>query len=567
MNRKIIIMKYNIALVFFILFTLPAHYGFSQSKEDTVYKERVTVIAKYNPTVSDAFKINISPAIIDTTVTMPKFTYHVLDKMALTKYNVEPIKPARVGDATVTKLYRVLLKAGFGNYITPYGEAFVNTVHSKKYNAGFHFKHLSSSPSKEREYGYNDYSNNDADLFGKMIMNTHTLSADFNYNRDVVHYYGYRTDESLQRLDKMDTKQRFSFFNGSFLLNSHYSPDSAKWNHSVGIGFYNLSDIFNSVENRLVVNADLNKELGLIKITKSQILGAKVGVEYYLTQNTLGSFNTGLIRLQPYLNTNFKKFYFNIGVNAVVQTDTASSLHFYPIADVQFNVINTILMIYGSIEGDMIRNSYKSITDENPFVSSLIAQDYSNNKFTVKGGLKSNISQNISANAMVKYSRVKNMPFYVTDTTDVYRNKFVAVYDDVNLFVVHAEVAYQNNEKLRILFGGNFYQYTMDKEEKAWQKPYFDVFLTAKYNIADKIIITADIISNSNYYAKTYNSSAVVAKSVKGFVDGNLGIEYRYSKLISAFLNINNIASTKYQRWLNYPVQGINILGGLTFSF
>ena len=567
MNNKVYNMKYFIPAVLFCFFSLVYSQLFSQSKEDTVYKERVTVIAKYNPTVSDAFKINISPSITDTGITVPKFTYHVFDKMAITNYNVEPIKPARVGDATVTKLYRVLLKAGFGNYITPYGEAFVNTIHSKKYNAGFHFRHLSSSPSKERNYGYNDYSNNEANLFGKMILPSHTLTANFDYNRDVVHYYGYRTDDILPRLDKMDTKQRFSYFNGSFILNSHYSPDSSKWNHSVGIGIYNLSDIFNSVENRLDIKADVNKELGLIKITKSQILGAKVGLEYYLTQNTLSSFNTGLIRLQPYLNTNFKKFFFNLGVNVVVKTDTSTSLHFYPIADVQFNVINTILMIYGSIEGDMIRNSYKTITDENPFVSSLICQDYSNNKFTVKGGLKSNISQNISANAMVKYSRIKNMPFYVTDTTDVYRNKFIAVYDDVNLFVVHAEVSYQKNEKLRILFGGNFYSYGMNKEEKPWQKPYFDVFLTAKYNIADKFIITADIISNSNYYAKTYNSAAVVPLNVKGFVDGNIGIEYRYSKLLSAFLNINNIASTKYQRWYNYPVQGINILGGLTFSF
>jgi hypothetical protein len=559
-------MKPYIAIVLFAFFSFQGVLSFSQSKEDTVYKERVTVIAKYNPTISDAFKININPSISDTAVVVPKFSYNVLDKMAITKYNVEQIKPARVGDATVTKLYKALLKAGFGNYTTPYGEAFFNTVHSKKYNAGFHYKHLSST-GKLKNYGYSDYSNNEANLFGKMIMKTHTLSANFDYNRNVVHYYGYQPTDILPKLDKMDTKQRFSYFNGSFLLNSHYSPDSSKWNHSVGVGFYNLSDLYNTVENCLTVNADVNKELGLIKITKSQILGVKADVEYYLSQNKTSSFNTGLISIAPYLNTTFKKFFFNIGVKADIAIDSSTSLHFYPIADVQFNVIKTILMIYGSIEGSMTHNSYKSFSDENPFVNSMISQEFSNNKFTVKGGLKSNISQNISANAMVKYSRIKNMPFYVTDTTDLYRNKFNAVYDDVNLFVVHAEVAYQKNEKLRILFGGNFYQYTMDKEEKAWQKPYFDIFLTAKYNIADKFIITADIISNSNYYAKTYNSATVVPLSVKGFVDASLGFEYRYSKLLSAFININNIASTKYQRWLNYPVQGFNLLGGLTFSF
>jgi len=54
---------------------------------------------------------------------------------------------------------------------------------------------------------------------------------------------------------------------------------------------------------------------------------------------------------------------------------------------------------------------------------------------------------------------------------------------------------------------------------------------------------------------------------MKGLVDVNLGLEYRYTKFLSAFLNLNNLAAQRYQRWYAYPTQKFNLLGGLTYTF
>jgi hypothetical protein len=51
------------------------------------------------------------------------------------------------------------------------------------------------------------------------------------------------------------------------------------------------------------------------------------------------------------------------------------------------------------------------------------------------------------------------------------------------------------------------------------------------------------------------------------FVDMNISAEYRYSKKVSAFIQFNNFTAKKYQYWQNFPVQSINILGGITLSF
>ena len=55
--------------------------------------------------------------------------------------------------------------------------------------------------------------------------------------------------------------------------------------------------------------------------------------------------------------------------------------------------------------------------------------------------------------------------------------------------------------------------------------------------------------------------------SLPTFVDMNISAEYRYSKKVSAFIQFNNFTAKKYQYWQNFPVQSINILGGITISF
>ena len=54
-------------------------------------------------------------------------------------------------------------------------------------------------------------------------------------------------------------------------------------------------------------------------------------------------------------------------------------------------------------------------------------------------------------------------------------------------------------------------------------------------------------------------------KSLGFLADANLGVEYRYNPRISAFIQANNVASQRYNRWFDYPVQSFQVLGGVTF--
>jgi hypothetical protein len=52
-----------------------------------------------------------------------------------------------------------------------------------------------------------------------------------------------------------------------------------------------------------------------------------------------------------------------------------------------------------------------------------------------------------------------------------------------------------------------------------------------------------------------------------GFLDLYFGLEYRYTKRLSVFLDVSNLSASKYERWYGYPVQRSLVLGGATYSF
>ena len=56
-------------------------------------------------------------------------------------------------------------------------------------------------------------------------------------------------------------------------------------------------------------------------------------------------------------------------------------------------------------------------------------------------------------------------------------------------------------------------------------------------------------------------------ENLKGTADINLNFEYRYTKKIAVFLDLNNLASINYERFQDYPTMGFNLLGGFRFSF
>ena len=531
----------------------------------------VPIIEAYAPTISDASKINENPQIIDTVYTKSKmfYVYHSKQYEGIS-YSPDPIKPAKMQPDRLVKLYQNYIRAGFGNYTTPYLEYDYNSPRLKSYMYGVHLKHLSSS-GKIKGYAVSGNSDNDINIYGEKFTSNHTYYGSVDFNRTAVRYYGFQPGDSLA-YNKKDIKQWYINTGFTAGVKSAYL-DSSSLNHSAEFSYYHFMDKSNSSEDNFRLNGNINKDFHFLKFTKVQNIGVDLFADIYNNNDSTLMTGNGVLKLMPYIKSKYSIFDIKLGFNADFKLDVTSEIKMYPIVNVGADLIPHYLYAFAGITGGSKKVSYKETCMENPFVSSILPFKFSNTKTEIFGGIKGNIFSDLSFNLNSSYSVIDSMPFFTT----VYEptlfingaNKFTLIYDNVELLKGNAELTYRIGEKLKLTVGGDYYSYTMKTEKKPWYKPAYDSYLSFDYSLQNKIIVKGDIYYYGDIYGKTVESGIVNSKLLKGYVDANIGLEYRYSKILSAFVNFNNLTAVnnRYYRWLNYPSYKINFLAGITYSF
>ena len=520
--------------------------------------------SEFQPTIKDAVKFSDIPEIRDTVKRINNSTYGIASNPLFPKYEVAPISPAKMQNEPLSKLYRSLLKIGYGPiYNMPYGEAWINSLRSRDMSYGGHYKHFSSM-SHLKETGYSGFSDNEAEIFGKKFYKKHTLSGEFNYKRNVVHYYGF--DTTLNHItDKDFTKQRFQLFEPVVQLQSHYT-DSSKINHNIRLAYYNLTDFYNAAENNIKLNTDLrtfiNKEHFHLNIL----------ADYYNHKKPKDTINDFIFTLNPYFEAHGKKWHADLGLTVTMDMFEKNKFYFYPQLNAQYDIYESVIVPYAGVSGGLMKNSFRSLSVENPFIDPQVNYANTHNKYNIFGGLKGNLSSNTYYDVKVSYSDYENMHFFVIDYDELtlMDNKFKVIYDNTTLLNVSGQVKYQYKEKIHFIAKGNYYLYTPKNLERAYHKPDYDITLSAIYNLKSKIIIKGDVFVIGNQWAltKTGESEGFITtepKLLNSLVDANLGAEYRYSKMLSFFVKFNNIANMRYQRWEKYPTQRFNLMIGLSF--
>ncbi len=574
-NREVIHKPANFAffgIPLFLVFNLIFVQPISSQNQD----QEVTIIAPYRPTISDAAKINFTPVMSDEAIEQKPIIYSVQTiKPLYAEFRTEPLTPVLIDLDSKDTLRRNYLKTGFGNYTTPYAELYSNSLRSNDFSLGFHARHLSSS-GQINDYANSKYSFNQVSLFGKKYLKDRILSADVFYHRDVVHYYGFKPDDYPQnKLDDNDLKQRFSLLGFNTAIASNYSRNN-DINFVSSLSFYHHSDLFQSNETFVGIGGDVNTKNEFIDFVKRQELGSALNLDFYKNKDSLQSQGNFMMTLKPYLRLNFDYLDLKIGLNAAITADSSLKAHAWPEIYASYQVIPGFLRFYAGLSGELKRNSYKSVSDENPWVNPVFPLDYTNTKIELKGGFTGNFNKLVDYNFRVSWTEVEKMLFFVNDFPEPYSNydttavtgiKFTARYDDVKLTEVSLETSYEQSEKMNLLFEAVYRNYKMTNLSKPWHKPAFTAKAGVIYKINSRTMVTGELFYESKVYAQVLDMNTWKIVSRDGFVDLNVGAEYKINGNISAFARLNNLTATRYYRWYNYPSQRLNAMAGLTFSF
>jgi hypothetical protein len=549
--------KIFLILIFFIGFT---GLCFSQNALNEI---NYTAESKFVPTIKDARKFSDLPEIKDSVKRITDIKYGITSSPLFPKYKVQTIDPAKIQNEPLPKLYHSLLKIGYGPiYNMPYGEFWIGNTRSRDKNFGAHLKHFSST-THLRNAGYGAFSDNAVNIYGKQFYKKHTLSGDLNYDRSLVHYYGY--DTSINKVKNDYTKQRYQIFEPKVRLQSHYT-DSSHFNHDIQLSYYNLQNLHREEENNFKLNA-----LGSMFIQKEK-LNIDLFTDFYNHRQSNDTLNNFIASLHPSFEAGGTQWHADIGLTGTLDHFKGQTrFYVYPKLNVQYDVFESVVIPYAGLTGGLIKNSFRSLSRENPFIDTTIRYTNTNNKYNAFAGLKGNLSSSTSYDAKVTYSQHDSMYFYVIDYNSPVQmhNHFNVIYDNSSLLTVSGQMKYQFKEKIVLIGKGTYYMWRPKNLTRAYHKPDFDLTFSAIYNLQSKIIVRADLFLMGNQWALNRISDQGITVpnpiQVKGWADFNLEAEYRYSKMLSFFTRLSNLANQRYYRWERYPTQKFNFMIGLTF--
>ncbi len=559
-QNKTIVMKY-IGTILFLTVVLAGSKTFAQEEEGDKLNQNVVVVKEFEPTVSDAFKISDLPRIIDTTSVNASFNYMIRSQQLNTDFSLEDIKPARMVGEPLNRLYRGYVKAGFGNYMMPLGEVNVSNLRSKELLIGFNARHLSSSGEIKNNAGVkvpSGFSDDMARVYAKRFYRNATAYGGIRFDRNLYHYYGYNTEILDTTLERDDIQNYYYGIGAVAGYKTNYT-DSTHLNYDIKTNYLFFRDFSEYMENHGGLGTSMSY------FYKKEELGGNLHFDYYNKSLLDTSYNL-IAKFEPWIKVGGAKWKIKAGLNMHTDVQTEATLfHWYPNIDMQYDVYENMVIPYAGAYGFLETNNYRKIMLENPFVSPGYRMANTNHKMHVFAGFKGKVSQNLSYDLRGEFQQVDSMYFFVIDTNLELQNQFNVVYDYAEIYKFSGQVGYKRSDKLQFLLRGSYFVYNLLNEDYAWNKPEYTVSLTGRYNLQNKIFVDADILLFGKRYVQGYNSSSYV-RELAPYVDINLGVEYRYNKLLSAFVNFNNIAASKYKMWNNYPVQRFNVMVGVTYS-
>lgn len=538
------------------LFCLPALACFAQ--RDTTKKQSIDITSSYKPVLRNAVKINFSATNLTADTAKQVSPYAIPSQNLFYTYQPMSLKPlALTQDTSLDMGSRNFLKAGFGNYSTPYINAGFSFGDGKKSLVNVYADYISSKGKIKNQ----DYSKMNAKASGSYFTDRNEVYGSAGISQYDYYLYGY--DHSLHNYNKNDLLQRLTDvkLKGGF-RNKDVNESGINYNPNVEINvFTNQKKL---TESSLLIEAPVEKTIGDVFSVK---VVAKADITTYTTQNYIPNnikFNNNIFSIAPELIYTTPVLSLHGGVTPAWDNGKLTVLpNFYGEAQIP----DKPFLVQAGFIGRFIKNSYQNLTAINPYLSQVTTPQLNTMETELYGGIKASVGKHFNFSAKGGLLRYKNLPFFINDTAIGSDSKSFKVSNESKLadLRIHGDLSYISQDKFTITAGLTFNGYTgLHNNAKAWGTIPLQIDASLRWWAFKQVMIKSDFTA---YTGSAYLLPGNINKTLSGAADLSAGVEVTINKKISAWLDINNIFNNKYQRWYGYEVYGTGVLAGVILKF
>lgn len=579
--------KLNIIALFFVVFGI--QFSFAQVKDENIGSEVVNIVKPYTPTISDAFKVKETPVLEDEEEQKKQpIQYNIFSFPVASTFTPAKGKAAGVDKTEKEKLYNNYATLGFGNYPTINAELFITQNLSRSNYVGGMFRHLSSQGGIDGVVLDDKYANTSLDVTYGVRERNMSWNVDLGVKNQIYNWYGLPTatiffdDPTIAGIDSKQTYNTIAL-GGKMSFKDGIFKDAS-------MQFKRFSDGLDSGENRFFVKPNFDFDVMNQKV-KADFIVDYVGGTFNrtYTEDSELKYSTIIAGTKPSILYQQDDLSVHLGVGVFYATTkvngaTDGKIFIYPNIKASYKLVGDILIAYAGAEGDLEQNSYADFVDQNPFVSPTLFVSPTDNKFDIYVGMKGKLANSVAFNVRASNKNQADRALFVSNGFDgtgtntngyAYGNSFGIVYDDLNALSIFGELKADFSKNVTFGINGTYNNYSTDTQAEAWNLPQLKIGSTIDFDINEKWYAGAnvffvgerkDLITKQELIFPTpsYVRETVTLDS---YFDLNAHVGYKYSSRLTAFLKGNNLANQEYNRWSNFPVQGIQVLLGANYKF
>lgn len=509
----------------------------------------IDITSSFKPNLLPPKKILPTASPFKPNAAKETLVYEVPVSLLSFKYVPSPLRPLAFYDTTKRIEDKGYIKAGFGNYATPFVQAAINYGNGQKMNGNAEAMFTRSKgnlPFQEfTRYGMKTQAifhvNEDLDLQGRAGVSGQNLFR-----------YGFKPDSLKLNRDSLRLNYLDFHFGGTI---GNKTPNKAGVFYKADVDLHLFSDNLNGNETSFAFDAPIEKELN-----DKTMLVAGLGGMLSRVNGSDTSFANNVTMLSTGVRYELKE---NMKLNAlVVPAWHNGTFHLLPIAQVEMFLPVSKLTLEAGITGGFVRNSWQLLAGFNPWMAQPSRITHSRNMeyaFSVKGNLDEHWFFRLKGGV----NNQSNVPLFVNDT--LLGNSFSILWEPRILITSGiGELVYQYGEKFIWNTQMTVRGFSKLREaEKAFGLIPFEIQSSVRGKLTNKLMGKLDFY---HFYAPWHLTSGKTERGGGG-LDMSFGAEYLLKKKWKLWLQLNNVFNDNYQRWNQFPVLGFQVIGGVICNF
>lgn len=547
-----------------------------KQNNDSTVNRTVVVENQYNPEVMDAFKVNVLPKIEEPAVPKAQINYassvHPLGTFPV--YHMDAMGREIAQDEAC----RGYVRLSYGNrnntdlkgaYLWNITDRDVLDVMASFYgysgnvDAGYDFDAITGIPTLnyDKEWKHRFF-RTDASLKYSHDFNKVSLYVGGNFASQVFSYMPdvQGTASSSQNGGKVETP---SFGHQLFMTGEGFAGvSSVKETLPVEFGLQLGYKTFGRKHGIYIpggISESMARTQGFVSadINETQ----KIGISFDMTNVFYDkAFNNySLIKLRPHYSVHTESVCFNAGVNVDFQVSNGGGLKLSP--DVRFDyTFADSYVLYIHFTGNTRLNDFATLNAFSPFWTESTQLNTSYTPYDAKLGLKASPLAGLGFELYGGYRETRNelfsMPY--NENGGIY-NKISQAKTRVAYAGLSADYAFR--DLFDFGFSGNYYNWSVPAgmDGLLWIKPSYRLNFHARAKVFNGFHTTAEYTYEGR--KKIYGIKADAVNEL------NIGAEYLFNDRVNVFLKLNNLLNKNYVTENGYPVQGFNVMAGVSLNF